>query len=208
MHIGYLITSCKGYEGPLGRLLWSLPSSIPSQDVAVVVAGGWERVRCTTVIRQFEVDHDSYDYTALIDFAEYPDDYPAWSHVLLLHDTMSLSAETPALLRATDPLVKATAVWSGQCNLALYRADYLRSCAAQLFTLRNCSKARSVEAEGFLWRQLPDSERAHYGGACEVESAGTPYGGSVRIREVYTGVGITKYKANWGQNMDAMAVTP
>lgn len=199
MQIGYLISSCIGYERPLGALMDSLFEIMESWEGKAVI-GGYpaHEDRLMTSLRAY-VPHISYDYTALIDLVEYPADYPDWTHVFLLHDTMQLGPQSDALIRQADPALQAVAVWGGQCNLALYRVDYLLSQREQLLRLKNCTKQQAVEAEGFLWRQLPAEQRGAYGGSCEVLGIGQPYGQAERIKEYYSGVDVIKWKANWGQ---------
>jgi hypothetical protein len=99
-------------------------------------------------------------------------------------------------------------VWGGECNLALYRADYLHQCRAQLFGLKNCSKHYAVEMEGFLWRQLPETQRGVYPGDIAIGEASAPYGGVARQCVRYAGVDLIKWKANWGQIWPPSVVTP
>lgn len=196
--IGYLISSHIDYSAPRLRLLESTRGINPNR--IVVVVGG-----CPAETRRMwhhpivEVTHNSYDYTALIDYVEHADTYPDWSHLFLLHDTMELGPDADYLIGQADRSKKAVAVWGGQCNLMLLRADYVRQCEAQLLGLKNCSKRYAVEMEGFLWRHLPESERGIYAGDCQQLGVEQTYGGAERLREYYSGVDITKYKANWGQ---------
>ncbi len=195
--LGYLISSCAGYERPLQRLALSM--SAPTRDIVAVVGGHAQRGLHQIIVPQMWVTHTSYDYTAPIDFVEHPADYPDWSHVFLLHDTMEAGPNADALIRQANPEHKATAVWGGQCNLLLLRADYARACARQILALKDCSKAQAIAAEGQLWRQLPERERGVYGGLHWVDHPTAVYGGAERMVEHYTGVDLVKYKANWGQ---------
>src|ERR1051325_1603630 len=143
MNIGYLISSCVGYAKPLQKLIRSM--NVPTRDIAVAVGGHSRRSRHMILVWHTFVDHNSYDYTALIDYVENPNEYPDWTHVLLLHDTMQFGFNTERLVHNADPAKKATAVWGGECNLALYRVDYLLACKNQLVALRNCTKLAAVE---------------------------------------------------------------
>lgn len=207
--LGYLISSCAGYETPLQHLLTRLPDSTASRDVRVVAGGYRERSAGHMILAEhIYVPHRSFDYTALIDFVEYAPDYPFWTHVFLLHDTMELGPDSDRLIRQANPAQKATAVWGGECNLALYRVDYLLSRRDELLALKNCTKLRAVEREGFLWRTLPEAERGSYPGALAMEEPGTPYGGALRQCVRYEGVDLIKWKANWGQMWPPSVVTP
>lgn len=204
--LGYLISTVEGYEGPLQRLLASMP---PLAGVAVVTGRSGQRVTNTARTQVYiTVPHNSYDYTALIDLIEHPHSYPAWSHVFLLHDTMELGTDSDTLIRQADPALDCVAVWGGECNLCLYRVDYLMRRRDAILALKDCTKLRAVEAEGFLWRSCPEDRRGVYPGTIQIHGAGQIFGGANRQPITYTGVGITKYKANWGQAWPPNVVTP
>lgn len=203
--LGYLISTHRDYDAPLQRLLCSMKDRSFS-ELGVVVGGYEVPDRWFGFVHQ--VDHNSYDYTALIDYVEHPESYPAWSHVFLLHDTMELGPNADQLIRQADPTLDATAVWGGECNLALYRADYLHSRRDELLSLKDCSKLRAVEVEGFLWRTLGDDRRATYPGERQQSEVESPYGGAQRQRIYFAGVDMVKYKANWGQTWPPNVVTP
>lgn len=193
MRVGYLVSSHVSYAAPRAHLLRTLGGL----SYRVVIGEGGPRA---VTAEGVAVPYRAFDYTALIDYAEHPEDYPDWTHVFLLHDTCEAGPDMDRLVHTADPQARATAVWGGQCNLALYRADELRARAADLAALKGCTKTQSVAREGFLWRTLPPAERGHYAGGC-VEGLPVPvYGGALRMPEHYTGVDLIKYKANWGQN--------
>lgn len=211
--LGYLISSHAAYQAPLQRLLASMERGGVDRDDVVVVSGG-HPLGVTTItfggVVCHEESHNSYDYTALINFVT---DYgiwynPAWSHVFLLHDTMELGQDSDRLIRQADPALDAVAVWGGECNLCLYRVDYLLSRRDDILALKDCTKLEAVQAEGFLWRSLPDARRGAYPGDIQIHGAGQIFGGANRQPITYTGVGITKYKANWGQSWPPNVVTP
>jgi hypothetical protein len=206
--IGYLISSHTAYQAPLQRLLMAMPSTIATRDIVAVVGGCAERARRQIIVRQIEVEHTSYDYTALIDLVEHPESYPAWSHIFLLHDTMELGPRADQLIRAADPEKDATAAWGGECNLALYRADYLHRRRDELRSLKDCTKFRAVQVEGFLWRTLSDERRGIYAGDITIGEPEKVYGGTARQRVYYAGVDVVKWKANWGQTWPPNVVTP
>jgi len=206
--LGYLMSSCAGYETPLQHLLTHIPPNIATRDCRAVVGGYRERSTHQIITQQIFVAHQSFDYTALVDLVEHADEYPAWSHVFLLHDTMELSPDSDQLIRTADPSLDCVAVWGGECNLALYRVDYLLSKRQAILALKDCTKLDAVTAEGFLWRQLPPERRGTYPGGIDIAYAEPIYGGVERQRVMYTGVGITKWKANWGQVWPPNVVTP
>jgi hypothetical protein len=202
----YIVSTCKGYEAALQRLL----NSIPGHAHAIVVSGGHMTRRVRYVADRTEhidVTHTSYDYTALIELVEHMHDW-SHGHVFLLHDTMELSPDSDRLIRDADPALDCVAAWGGECNLALYRVDYLHRMRARTLALKNCSKLRAVEMEGFLWRHLPPERRGAYPGDIAIGDEQPIYGGAARVPVTYTGVGITKYKANWGQLWPPSVVTP
>ncbi len=207
--LGYLISSHKDYVAPLARLLASM-QNIHRPLIAVVSGGHAEtsHAHATDGALVCCVTHNSYDYTALIDFVEHPDDYPDWSHVFLLHDTMELGMDSSASIRQADPSLDSVAAWGGECNLALYRVDYLLRRRDAILALKDCTKLQAVEAEGFLWRSLPPDRRGVYPGGIDIDYTQAVYGGMERQRVVYTGVDITKWKANWGQLWPPTVVTP
>jgi hypothetical protein len=192
----YLISSHISYLAPLKRI-WKTTRYLNS----VTVMGGCAQ-RSTVELRSgqyvFEATHNSFDYTAIIELMQ---DCPVSSgHVFLLQDTMELSPDSDALIRSANIHACATAAWGGQCNLALFRYDYLLAHRDYILSLKNCTKAQAVQEEGKLWRMAPEDRRHTYANSsCEILGKGTPYGGAERLKEYYGGVGITKWKANYGQ---------
>jgi hypothetical protein len=202
--LSYIISTCAGYEVPLSRLLASMPTA-----AHVLIVSGGEKGRRSHHKRnrsRIDVTHTSYDYTALIELIEHP--WRLSDHVFLLHDTMEMGRRADDLIRQADPAHLATAVWGGECNLGLYRADYLHSRGKDILALKDCTKLQAVEAEGFLWRQLPEDQRGTYDGIIHVERVEPVYGGMPRQRISYAGVDIVKWKANWGQSWPPAVVTP
>lgn len=201
----YLVASNVAYAAPRARLLGSMGGIDPARIVVVVGESAGDTV--IDGVRHIGVPYRAFDYTALIAFVE-SDGWGLPAHLFLLHDTMELGPNADRLIRQADPAHNATVAFGGQCNLGLYRADYLRRRAPFLVALKGCSKLASVESEGMLWRSLSPHERGSYGGACLEVGTAIVYGGAARMKEVYTGVDVIKYKANWGQNMHAMVTTP
>lgn len=201
----YLISSHASYHAPRQRLLGSMAGIDPARIVVVVgESAGDTRI---DGIRHIGVPYRAFDYTALIAYVE-SDGWGLPEHLFLLQDTMELGPDADALIRQADPTHKATVAFGGQCNLGLYRADYLRHRAPFLTALKHCSKLASVESEGMLWRSLGPLERGSYGGSCVEAGTAIVYGGAARLKEHYTGVDVIKYKANWGQTWPPAVVTP
>lgn len=191
----YLISSNASYAEPLKRLRRSMSLDYE----AFIVVGGCKNVGWVGDYRM--VSHDSFDYTALIDFVDSDFDFKP-SHVFLLHDTMEFTPETDALIRQADPDMDATAaVDGGQCNLCLFRTDYLMTKREQILKMRNCTKLEAVQFEGVLWKDAP--KRAVYPNATvDVLGEEKVYGGLPRRIEFYRSVGIRKFKASYGQDME------
>src|SRR5262249_60625040 len=114
--LGYLISSHRNYQAPLFRLLQSM-AAIDHNHIVVVSGGHATEERRMWHNPIVHVAYNSYDYTALIDFVEHLEAYPAWSHVFLLHDTMELGPNADTLIRQADPDKDVIAVWGGECNL-------------------------------------------------------------------------------------------
>ncbi|MGH8597033.1 MAG: hypothetical protein ACREXT_10295, partial [Gammaproteobacteria bacterium] len=182
-NLGYIISTVVGYEAPLTRLLASMPMHA---HCAIVAGRGGNRTESETSFGiSVNVPHNSFDYTALIDLVEYPDSYPDWSHVFLLHDTMELGPQSDILIRSVDPTLASIAAWGGECNLCLYRVDYLASRRDEIVALKDCTKLRAVQAEGFLWRTLSEGRRGSSIGEQEITEPTAAYAGAPRRRIYY-----------------------
>lgn len=197
----YLVSSHASYKAPLKRILKSL-GGLPT----MVVTGGCKERRVLDASPDkivVETDHNSFDYTALIELMRVFETMEKGllpDHIFLLQDTMELGARTDELVKQANIHACATAAFGGQCNLCLFRLDYLLAHRDFILSLRDCDKGRAVEAEGKLWRDAPEDRRLSFENAtCEVVGEGKPYRGARRIREYYAGVDITKWKANYGQ---------
>lgn len=208
MNFCYLISSNIRYGEPLQRLLKSM-EYVPNQRKLVSIGGydGCPHVRMGTLEGEgqpniFYSNHNSFDYTALIDWLSTVASYADLTHVFLLHDTMELTPESDALISAADPTMDATAAYEGaQCNLALFRTDWLMKNSDRILAMRNCTKAQAVAFEGVLWKDAP--RRALYPNpTVKILNEGTVYdGGNTRRTELYESCGVVKYKSSWGQDM-------
>lgn len=139
---------------------------------------------------------NSFDYTAII--AVLAGNVDVGSHVVLLHATMEVTPETPGLIETADPESGAVAAFGGQCNLGLYRMDYLQTRRDEIIALKDCSKGDAIRFEGRLWRECP-THTNFADSDCIPMGIERPYGGAERMREFYPGMGIMKLKSNWGQ---------
>lgn len=194
----YLISSHVAYRDALARLL-STMTHIEARRKLVYIGGAAGR-RAVNVNGHpcTEVPHNSFDYTALIEWVERGCSH---SHIFLLHDTMEFGPTSDDLIRKADPEMDATAAYpGGQTNLVCYRGDYARAQRFYIPSLRDCSKLKAIEQEGRLWKMT--EKRAIYPNSKIVTTdAGRPYNGAKRISEMYEAVNIRKLKANYGQTM-------
>lgn len=212
--VTYIINTHNGYSEPLKRLIASM-SYIPSDRIIIVSAdnpttfvvnawyGGVERHE---PIMALHVDHNSFDYTGAIAMQDFG--LETADHVFFLQDTMEFGMNTDYLIKKADPSVEATAVFGGQCNLVLYRADYLMSHTMWQFiqNQRNISKLSSIQYEGWLFHL--SENKGSYPGTIHMQGIEYPYSNVPRMKEYYDGVDLVKYKANWGQNMHDLVVRP
>lgn len=204
MNIAYIINSHVSYSTPLKTLLASMHGV---KNVFVYVAGA--ELTSHAVIDNhtfYYVQHNSFDYTGLIEFVQHP--IPFITHVFCLQDTMVFGANSSWLIKQVDPMADATAAFGGQCNLVLYDVRYLLSKKDEIISRRNLSKAESIQREGELWRTAVNRQYYH-NSSYKTFSIHRPYGTDVpRMLEYYTAVDIHKYKSCWGQNMKNLNVSP
>ena len=155
-----------------------------------------ESLRAAGITKWVSFEGNSFDYTAIIGVLEKNKD--VGSHVVLLHDTMEVSPETPSLVEQADPESGAVAAFGGQCNLGLYRMDWISTMREELLAFKNCSKKQAISFEGEMWRRCP-TRTSYPNGSCVEIGRGKPYGNAERITEMYTALQIRKHKSNWGQ---------
>ncbi len=175
----------------------------------IVIAGGHEKA-CEYQIRGCRiigVEHDSYDYTGMIEMVRRPELMADCSHVLCVQDTMELGPHTIELCQLADPQVEATAAHSGMCNLVLYRRDYLNQIGEFILSQMNCSKLDSIKNEGQPWRMAPARKEFPAAGVVSL-GFGNPYSEVPRLKEYYPSLEVVKWKANYGQNMHALIDNP
>lgn len=205
----YLISSHVNYTNPRAKLLNSLTDAkIPNSRIIVGIGGcDHDEAFITGGITYLLCTHNSFDFTVLIGVLDHEIYLP--SHIFTMHDTMEVEPRTDVALQATDPSAKATGVHGWMSNLIMARTDWLQECWNQVLALRNCSKLEAVRNEGLLWKLAGDSGAVYPDGAFPLPSSVDPvYGGANRIREYYANVGITKWKANWGQSFTEWETRP
>lgn len=208
MEADYIINSHVGYTKPLEMLLASMEHIDPRR--IFIFIGGAEKeqihVRMRDGLLTFYVTHDSYDYTGLITLIEKR--LITAEHIFCLQDTMLFGPTSDTLICNANPHAEATAAHGWQCNLVLYRRDYVLHREKFIRSMKNCSKQDSITYEGWLWKA--SSNRAEYVGTdCIQQGYEFPYNPETRrLKEYYPAVDIIKYKGNWGQNMNDLVVTP
>lgn len=203
--VTYIINSHIKYKEPLHILLRSM-SYIPKDRIVIVLAGADTNKTFTTQdYITYGVDHNSFDYTGAI--ALYDHTIHTAPYVFFLQDTMEVGMNTDYFIRKARTDVPAVAAFGGQCNLVLYKRDYLDHHKNFILARRNLSKHESVHYEGMLWHL--SAELASYPHATmKVLGSGNPYNGAERIKEYYDAIDLIKWKANYGQNMSAMILHP
>lgn len=199
----YLVSSHDRYGIPLERLLRSM--EFVRADIMVVRGGsGCDVCHVNAAGYSCHVTHNSFDYTALIHAIE-KGELENYQHAFLLHDTMEFSHETSRLICQADPEMDATACYpGGQCNLCLFRTDYLMSKKDLILSMKNCTKQQAVDFEGVLWKDAP--RKALYPNATvDVLGEEKVYGGLTRRIERYNAIQLLKFKGSWGQDMPGIS---
>lgn len=202
----YIIHSHVGYGIALARLIQSA-QYIPKDRMMIILSGASDSYMYThRGYLTLSTSDQSFDHDGII--AVVQKQLPLKTdHVLFLQDTMEIGWNTDYLARHVDPKIPATAAFGGQCNLVVYRVDYLLHHKNWIIQRRNLSKHESVQYEGMLWKMT--SEHASFpNSTCEILGEDTPYSDVPRIKEYYPALDIIKWKANYGQNMHAMITRP
>jgi hypothetical protein len=204
--VTYVVNTHSNYAIPVEVLMDSMIPIRASEILIVIADGGEDSITCMgNGMRIMRVKHNSFDYTGAI--AIIAENIPTADHVMFIQDTMQFGLNTDKLVRIARDDVPATAAFGGQCNLVLYRRDYLEKQQKYIFERRNLSKLDSIMHEGTLWKMT--TEKASYpNGTMEVLGTGNPYGGATRIKEYYAALDIIKWKANYGQNMNNLILHP
>lgn len=212
-NLAYIISSHVEYQSPRRILVKSmLDCGIdPTRIVVVVGGGGLPDNVGEGQPEEVRVDYNSYDFTGMIWVTESLDRLlPETDRFVFLHDTMVFGERSDELFNSTQEDSWATAAESdAQCNLVCYHRDYLKSRAYDIQALKNCDKTTAINFERHFWRSCPEKHRYLYPRAeCIPLGEDHPYGGSLRRKEYYPAVDITKWKANWGQPVENPIVEP
>ena len=194
----YLISTYRGNEEALGRLLRSMEYISPERKIVVcggcTNAGYCARTSAQLGVRYFRATHNSFDFTALIEGLSGEFELPA--RVFTLHDTMELTDRADELINAVDTSRDAVAAFFGQCMLVSFSREYLLARADDILSWRDCSKDAAIAAEVRLWADCATAA-LYPGYGCQVTGR-VPIDRAERLREFYPGVGVVKWKAHWG----------
>lgn len=204
--VTYIINTHSRYILPLENLLESM-SYIPKDRIIVVCAesGKDEVLIFDNGMRVVFEYHNSFDYTGAISLLQR--DLKTAPYIFFLQDTMEFGMNTDYFIKKAPTNVPCVAAFGGQCNLVLYKRDYLEHHKDWILQRENMSKLDSIHHEGKLWHM--SSELASFpNSTMQVLGSGNPYGGAERIKEYYDAIDLIKWKANYGQNMHNMIVHP
>ncbi len=217
----FLINSnTKNFEITFPKLIESFPSTIPREDILVVV-GNSDRIAFTRCEKycKLEVKHNSVDYTSLIALVEnenmitkmIPSDFempPFWFY---LHDTCVLGATFMEKLRTFVPsfTTNKSLTLFPSMNLGVYKHSFLLQDAtkARLLSKRSSDnppyeevyklKCDCVTDEDFLFKMENDIAFTGSVKGLQMTRPQSIYGGAKRITEYYEVLDLYKYKANW-----------
>lgn len=204
--VTYIINTHSKYTIPLEKLLDSM-SYVPRDRIVVVIADSKVRDEILVLpdgMRLVHADHNSFDYTGAI--ALFTHGIATADHVFFLQDTMEFGMNTDYFIRKARN-AEAVAAFGGQCNLVLYRRNYLESKKQYILERRNLNKLESIMHEGTLWK-MADDAISFPNSTMQVLGTGNPYGGAERIKEYYDSIDLVKWKANYGQNMHSLILHP
>jgi hypothetical protein len=202
-NIAFIVSSSTLYTAPRERLLPSLCAQSP---LVYTVINAYDTSQEDGLYMSDEdvsyicMRGGSWDFIGQIWASQLR--HTVFEYAFFLQDTMMVEPWfVDYVVEYTDPDINVTAVHNGICNLMCCRMDYVRSRRESLQRMRNCTKKESIDHEGLLYTTAPRDKRALY----DVERIPDltpvyPYGSPTpRMTEYYTPIGITKYKANYGQ---------
>jgi hypothetical protein len=211
----FLINSnTKNFIYTFPRLIESFPSTIPPEDILVVV-GNSDKVALTQCDRYYklEVKHNSVDYTAFIALIE--EDVLIKSIFTLpefwfyLHDTCELGKEfIPRLTSFIPNLTKNKSLTLfPSMNLGVYKHTFFFNNPEILLSKRSSNnpkveevyklKCDCVVTEDFLFKIENDIPFTGKDKGMTGKRPMRIYNGVSRITEYYAVLDIYKYKANW-----------
>lgn len=206
--VAICITTTKGYyEKTIPQLIARLKYlGIDMHNVYVFEGGQNENKKVAKEFHHFQVNHNSFDLTALIAIVDFDLQPPYW---LLLHDTLALTDTFKYIFPLLNP--------SGyECmplrshpsmNIGVYSKDYLIKNKSYLESHRNNNyseqslqycKTKAIKEEDYLFTKSTNKQMINKLLSTIWSKSYVQYLGKVRKKELYPQLGIIKYKANHG----------
>lgn len=194
-----------------------ISSGINKNDIYIFEGGHLERTEgLYEDIRYIKTNHNSFDYTSLIDIVEYEIEADYW---FLLHDTCRVGGLFKELLdkSVNQKLIprnanKMSLKHGPSMNIGFYKYDYLMKHKNELLSFKGTDqspeaisklKEEHIAKEDYLF-SLTDSDTYLVIDATNpIQSFGRSdvYGnGTIRRIEYYSQLDLYKFKANWGQS--------
>ena len=193
-----------------------IEAGILKQDIHVFSGGYLERsVKVVDEITYYELAHNSFEYSPLIDICENNIESEYW---FLLHDTCKAGPNFKTLMVniPENRPEKVALMGSPAMSIGLYRYDYLQSVKDQLLSIRNTDysaesmnrwKIWGVPNEDFiLWKTSPAPAVYENPGFDIVDHANWYGTETIRRTEYYRSLDLYKNKSNWGQTGENMVV--
>jgi hypothetical protein len=220
MKIKFCVPTCKAHSAStLDVIIPSLISSgIDPHDIIAVEGGNEVReyINNKYNIQYIKTNHNSFDYTALIDVVE--NEIEA-DFVFNIHDTCKAGSQFFNLVKTANFNLLKTALYHNNINgasmaMGLINYQYLLRHKELIQSFKNedyshhglkQAKYKAVQIEDSIFWGLADTECGEYarGSDSETLRTETPYGTETpRIVEYYKPIDLYKYKANWGQTAD------
>jgi hypothetical protein len=203
---GYIINSTnKYYERTLPLLINSMiESNISVNDIYIYIGDCLSNTSGVYMgCKTFFTDHNSFDYTAFIEFCNNPIlEYEQWFY---LHDTCEVDLNFKNLVENNydnnmDVMYFRNA-FIGMCNIGMIKHEYLIKNKDYFNTLKNCNKTTAVKEEGHIFK-IAKNKKCYPNEEIVSYEDNTYKSNIKRIVEYYKHIGVKKYKANWGQSND------
>jgi hypothetical protein len=149
--IGYIISSYYEYHDYCyPRIIRSLTrAGIGYEDIFGFIADKTEE----RVGNVYHINHNSYDFNALIGTVENQDSvFEGYSHLFLLHETCIAGKHFKDLVENNfDTSVNYTSI-CGFMTMGMFRKDYLLSERDFILSQKNISKERAIELEDHFYK--------------------------------------------------------
>jgi hypothetical protein len=220
MNIKFCIPTCKANaQITLDVLIPSLLDCGIESDQIIVIEGGnnyREHFNNKYSVEYYKTNHNSFDYTALIDIVEYNIESDYYFNI---HDTCKVGSKFLSLVQNSDFNFNKIALYHNNMNgasmsMGLINYNYLMQHKQLILSFKNTdythqglkrAKRNAVDVEDSLFWKLDDVLCGAYARGNDRIDLGvqTPYGTNTpRITEYYEPIDLFKYKANWGQTPD------